>query len=58
MSSGSGQDAAGWTTNTFCEFIPCTWEGDVDVEYRDGDAGWTCPECGRRNPATVREGDE
>ena len=55
MGSGSGQDAAAWSVHTFCEDVFCVFEDEVDVEYRDGTAGWTCPHCGRRNEADVPE---
>ena len=56
MSYGSGQDAAGWSIYGDCEDFQCDFSDYwVDVEYRDGTAGWTCPLCAYRNAADVPE---
>ena len=51
----SGQDAAVWSIYADCEDVFCVFEDWVDVQYRDGTAGWTCPVCDYRNVADVLE---
>ena len=44
-----------WTIYGDCEYVQCDFQDWVDVQYRDGTAGWTCPFCDYRIVADVPE---